>query len=90
DTQVTVRLEQKGEEVLTSVADRGFGIPADDLPRIFERYRRTAQAKERRHEGLGLGLYITKGFVEAHGGHIWVESEVGKGSTFFFTLPLAK
>ena len=75
-------------EVVTSITDRGPGIPPEDLPRLFQRYGRVRGARERR-EGLGLGLYITKMLVEAHGGRIWAESQVGKGSTFSFTLPAA-
>ena len=87
-TEVTVTLARQDGEVVTSVTDRGRGISPEDLPHMFERYYRGREARERR-EGLGLGLYITKGLVEAHGGRIWVESEVGKGSTFSFTLPIA-
>jgi signal transduction histidine kinase len=75
-------------EAIVSVADRGSGIASADLPRLFERYFRAPGGIEHR-EGLGLGLYITRALVEAHGGRIWVESEVGAGSTFTFTLPFA-
>ncbi len=88
DTEVTVSLTLQEGAVATSVSDRGMGIPAVDLPLLFQRFHRTLRARERR-EGLGLGLYITRMLVEAHGGKIWVESEVGKGSTFVFTLPIA-
>jgi signal transduction histidine kinase len=87
DTEVTVTVAREDGAVVTSVTDRGPGIAPDDLPRLFQRYYRTDSARER--EGLGLGLYITKGLVEAHGGRIAVESEVGAGSTFSFTLPIA-
>jgi signal transduction histidine kinase len=87
-TEVTVLARQDGAEVVTSVVDRGEGIAAEDLPHLFERYYRTEGARKRR-KGLGLGLYIARGLVEAHGGRIRVESEVGKGSTFHFTLPVA-
>jgi signal transduction histidine kinase len=69
--------------VVISVADSGPGVPAADLPHLFEPYW---MARRHRKSGTGLGLYITKGIVEAHGGRIWVESEVGAGTTFFFTL----
>ena len=88
DTEVTVSLARADGEVITSVTDRGPGIAPEDLPNLFERYYRARPARERR-EGLGLGLYITRGLVEAHGGRIWVESELGKGSTFSFRLPAA-
>ena len=70
-----------------SVADTGCGIAAADLPRVFERYW---QAQETAHQGTGLGLAIAKGIVEAHGGTMWVESRLGHGSTFSFTMPLAR
>ncbi len=85
DREVWVRAAHSGKEVTVSVSDRGEGIAAAELPRLFGRYYRTEGA--RRAEGLGLGLYITRMLVEAHGGRIWVESQVGKGSTFSFTLP---
>lgn len=86
-TEVTVTLSQSGGDVVTSVSDRGQGIPAEELTHIFRRFHRTRDARQRR-EGLGLGLYITRLLVEAHGGRIWVDSEVGKGSNFHFTLPV--
>lgn len=85
---VTVRFAQAGSEVLTSVVDRGQGIAPEELPHLFQRYYRTRAARSQ-HEGLGLGLYITKMLVQAHGGRIWVESEPGKGSAFHFSLPAA-
>jgi PAS domain S-box-containing protein len=72
-------------EVTISVIDRGKGIPKEDLPHLFERFYRADFG--RKAGGLGLGLYITKGLIEAHGGRIWVESEIGSGSTFSFTIP---
>lgn len=87
--QVTVRsaLDQDGSMLLTSVADTGIGIPLDRLPRIFDRFSREESEQTRGTVGTGLGLTITKGLVEAHGGRIWVQSQEGAGSTFFFTLP---
>jgi signal transduction histidine kinase len=87
-TPVVVSFAQRDGEVVTSVSDQGPGIPPEELARLFQRYYRTTAARERR-EGLGLGLYITHKLVEAHGGAIWAESEVGKGSTFSFSLPQA-
>ena len=70
-----------------AVPTPGPGISADELPHVFDRYY---QARRKNREGIGLGLSIARGIVEAHGGRIWVESEEGKGSTFFFTLPPAR
>ncbi len=85
-TEVTVTLVSRGGEVVTSVSDLGPGISPEELPHLFQRYHRTRRTRGTR-EGLGLGLYITRMLVEAYGGNIWVESEVGKGSTFHFSLP---
>ena len=82
---ITVRAELADREVRFSVTDTGSGIAADEVPHIFERFW---QARKTARLGAGLGLAIAKGIVEAHGGQIWAQSEAGKGSTFFFTLPL--
>ena len=87
-TQVRARAErQEGSRVLLEVQDEGRGISPEDQEIIFERYMRASNtgAKIR---GLGLGLAFCKLAVEGHGGKIWVESELGKGSTFTFTLPI--
>ena len=78
---------QRDAEVVVSVQDQGQGIPAEEFPHLFDLFSRVE--KGRKAEGVGLGLYITRTLVEAHGGRIWVESEEGKGSTFSFTLPIA-
>jgi len=87
ETPVVIRACAADGKVEIAVSDRGSGIPPEDLPHLFQRFYRVKG--ERRAEGIGLGLYITRLLVEAHGGHIQVESEVGKGSTFTFTLPVA-
>jgi signal transduction histidine kinase len=71
-----------------SVQDDGVGIPAKDLPRIFERFFQVESHLTRRHGGMGLGLSVAKSMIEMHGGRLWVESVEGKGSTFMFILPL--
>ena len=76
-----------GAAVRVSVADRGTGIPPEEISELFCRFRRASQAQRQGVPGLGLGLYISKGLVEAHGGRIWIESQVGQGSTFSFLLP---
>ena len=83
---VTVRAERRGGELSITVADTGPGIAADQLPHVFERYWKAQPASQ---TGAGLGLYIAKGIVEAHGGRIWAESSAG-GARFTFTLPLVK
>jgi len=84
---VDVGAEQRNGEVEVSVTDTGPGIAREDLDRIFEEFQQT-EAGARQHEGTGLGLALSKRFVEMHGGRIWCESELGKGSTFHFTLPV--
>jgi signal transduction histidine kinase len=71
-----------------SVMDHGIGIPAQDLPRVFDRFYQVESHLTRRYGGMGLGLSVAKSMIEMHGGHIWVESEEGKGSTFTFTIPV--
>jgi signal transduction histidine kinase len=78
-----------GRFVLISVRDQGMGIAREDLPRIFDRFYRVDNSNTRRIGGTGLGLAITKALVELHGGRIWAESNVGQGSVFSFTLPIA-
>ena len=89
DSEVTIRADQRGGEAVVSVVDRGIGIPSEDLDNIFERFYRTAGSHGTHVEGLGLGLYITRKSIEAHGGRIWATSEEGAGSNFSFTLPIA-
>jgi signal transduction histidine kinase len=84
--RVSITAEPADGEVRFGVIDTGPGIPAEQLPHIFGRFWQ-AQPSDRR--GIGLGLAIAKGIVEAHKGKIWVESHVGLGSTFYFTLPTA-
>jgi signal transduction histidine kinase len=86
DGLVDVTTTQANGEVRVSVADTGPGIAAEDLDRIFEEFQQT-EAGARQREGTGLGLALSKRFVEMHGGRIWCDSELGKGSTFWFTLP---
>jgi len=78
-----------GLDLRFAVTDQGRGIPAEMRERIFERFHQVDASDSRRKGGTGLGLAITRSIVNQHGGRIWVESEVGKGSTFYFTVPLA-
>lgn len=85
---VSVAVSTGKEGILVSVSDTGEGIPAEHLSHVFERFYKVDDARSRKTGGAGLGLAIAKQMVELHGGRIWVESEVGKGSKFYFTLPL--
>jgi len=84
---VAVSGGQDGYAVV-SVADRGDGIPEAEQERVFEPFYRGESAKRRAGRGTGLGLAICRGIVEAHGGKMWLESAGGRGSSFFFTLPV--
>jgi signal transduction histidine kinase len=86
--RVEIRVERQEEVLLFRVSDSGIGIPPDQIGHIFEEFRQADPTITREFGGTGLGLSITKRFVELHGGHIWVESEAGKGSTFFFSILL--
>lgn len=81
---IRVRAETESAEVRVTVADTGPGIPPDQLANVFDRYW---QARRSDHEGSGLGLFIAKGIVEAHGGRIRAEAHAGTGATFTFVLP---
>ncbi|MDI6824429.1 MAG: ATP-binding protein [Bacillota bacterium] len=87
--RIEVSAAEQGAEVRVSVRDTGPGIPAEDLPRIWERFYRVEKSRARSHGGAGLGLAIVKQIVEAHGGVVAAESEPGAGSEFSFTLPVA-
>ncbi len=86
--QVRLEVKRLADDILISVSDTGAGIPGDRLGRIFEEFYQVDGSLRRRQGGFGLGLSICKRFIEAHHGRIWVESKVGSGSTFYFTLPI--
>jgi signal transduction histidine kinase len=86
--RVEICVEQKRDKLLYRVSDTGIGIPRDQLDQVFREFRQVDATITREFGGTGLGLSITKKFVEMHGGRIWVESELGKGSNFFFEIPL--
>ena len=88
-TCVRVRLERAGEFAIVAVQDEGQGIPGADLPKLFKPFGKASVRTTGGEQSTGLGLAIVHRIVEGHGGRIWVESEVGRGSTFFFTLPLS-
>jgi signal transduction histidine kinase len=85
---IEIRVELQGNTLLYCVSDTGIGIPLDQLENIFAEFRQADTTVAQEFGGTGLGLSITKKFVEMHGGRIWVESEPGKGSKFFFSIPL--
>ena len=85
--KITVSAREHEDGVIISVKDNGIGIPKEDQSRLFKPYSRIA-ADRQSHPGLGLGLALAKQVVELHGGRIWLQSEPGSGSTFFFTLPV--
>jgi signal transduction histidine kinase len=86
--RVAVWVEQQGDNLVYRVSDTGIGIPKEELENIFAEFQQVDTAITREYSGTGLGLNITKKFVELHGGRIWVESELGQGSTFSFSIPL--
>jgi PAS domain S-box-containing protein len=90
ETAIIISVQKGESEVVVSVIDHGPGIPFRELTRIFDRMYRIEERLTASVDGIGLGLSICRRLVEAHGGRIWAESEVGKGSTFSFTLPLTR
>jgi signal transduction histidine kinase len=79
--------QRDGNFVEISVADTGIGIAKEDMDKLFQPFRQLGAVTTKKYEGTGLGLHLSKRFVELHGGRIWAESAEGKGSTFRFTLP---
>jgi PAS domain S-box-containing protein len=86
---ITVSAEQKGNYLQVSITDNGNGIPKDAIPKLFTKFFRVSGSLEQGSKGTGLGLFISKSIVEMHNGKIWAESEIGRGSTFTFVLPIA-
>jgi signal transduction histidine kinase len=85
--QVSISATQKDQSILLEIRDTGIGIPEDKLQMVFDEFYQVEGGK---HGGTGLGLAITKRLVEEHEGNIWVESQLGKGSTFYFTIPIQR
>jgi two-component system, OmpR family, phosphate regulon sensor histidine kinase PhoR len=88
--QIEVQARSNGHDVVFTVTDSGIGIPESDLERIFERFYRVDAARSREAGGTGLGLAIARHIVDAHGGRIWVESAIGQGSRFHFSVPCVR
>lgn len=87
-SRITLNCEAINDRVLISIKDEGYGISKADQVKIFERYYRVKNGQALMVSGFGIGLYLSAEIVERHGGNIWVESELGTGSTFYFSLPL--
>jgi signal transduction histidine kinase len=88
--EVTIRLLAAPETLTFAIQDTGIGIPAADLPRLFEKFYRGTNREALAQRGTGLGLAIVKSIAERHGGKVWVESEFGKGSTFHLQIPVTQ
>jgi signal transduction histidine kinase len=86
--QISVAARKDDSQAVIAVRDTGIGIAPEDQAAVFEEFRQVGHDYTRKAEGTGLGLALTRRFVELHGGRIWVDSELGKGSTFTFTIPL--
>jgi signal transduction histidine kinase len=86
---IAVLIQEKGPYAEVEVRDTGIGIPTSALPRVFERFFRVDTARSRAGGGTGLGLAIVRHLVDAMGGEVWAESELGQGTSVLFTLPLA-
>ncbi|MBI2040101.1 HAMP domain-containing protein [Candidatus Microgenomates bacterium] len=87
--QVAVSSQRMGNELITTVADSGIGIPEEAIPNLFSKFFRVSNNLQKASKGTGLGLYISKSIIQKLNGRIWVESELGKGSKFHFSLPIA-
>jgi signal transduction histidine kinase len=89
NSEVRVDVAQNDQDVQVTVTNEGPGIAEDDLPLLFGRFYRTAAARRGGATGLGLGLFISRELIQAHGGRMWAESTPGQTTTFYFTLPIA-
>jgi signal transduction histidine kinase len=87
---IGIAVDEEADDARLTVHDQGPGIAPEEMPHLFDRFFQAERARERRRGGLGLGLYITKGLVEANGGRIAAQSIAGQGTTFEVRLPLAK
>jgi len=90
ESTITLSVKQQSPSLVFSVSDKGEGIPKEYFERIFEKFGQVETRKSGQKMSTGLGLTFCKMAVEAHGGKIWLESETGKGSTFFFTIPFQR
>jgi signal transduction histidine kinase len=90
EVRVLAHADPENNQVLIQVRDTGIGIAEEHLDAVFEQFRQVDGSSTRRAGGTGMGLTITRHLIEMHGGRIWVESTLGKGSTFCFTIPIAE
>ena len=88
--RIDVSARADGDNLVVAVHDTGIGIAPEDQQAVFEEFRQVGRHYTNKQEGTGLGLALTRKFVELHGGSIWLESELGKGSTFTFTIPMKR
>lgn len=89
ESEITIFISKKGDQLLSQVSDNGMGIPKSQQERVFSKFFRADNAVKTEGEGTGLGLYLIKAIVESSGGKIWFTSEEGKGTSFFFSLPMS-
>ncbi|MBP2029194.1 signal transduction histidine kinase [Methanohalophilus levihalophilus] len=87
---VTLNLESEDDAITVKISDNGIGIPKEKMTYLFSPFNQFEEFLTKRFSGIGMGLALTKYYVETHGGKIWVESEEGKGSSFYFSLPSQK
>jgi signal transduction histidine kinase len=90
NNEINVSLKKDRSDIIFEVKDFGYGIPKDEIPRIFDKHVRGKHAKDNKKEGIGIGLTITKIIIEKHLGNIYVDSDLGKGSTFTIRIPKVK
>jgi signal transduction histidine kinase len=88
EDEIAIELVGCGSDYKVAVRNRGGGIEAAEMPKLFQRFARSGKPRSGSVPGLGVGLYICKNLVEAHGGHIWAESILGQTTTFYFTIPM--
>ncbi len=88
ETKIKIQVKKQQDKILFEIKDTGVGIPKKAIPKLFTKFFQVDKSTTRHFEGTGLGLAISKGIVEAHKGKIWVQSKLGKGSTFSFTIPI--